>query len=102
MTTGPYSRTTTAGARHAGDSRHDAPAALLSALALHAYTAGACHCEPCRTAYANYRANRRTQGHDRPAATSTPPTHIQATRHMRRDWFRHRIWHPAVLAAGLD
>jgi integrase len=67
----------------------------------YAYTVGACRCEQCRTAMADYRAGRRTSGHDRPPAARIP-AHIQQARHMRGDWFRNRVWHPAVKAAGLD
>ena len=67
---------------------------------LYAYTIGACRCEPCRATIAAYRADRRTHGLDRPAVR-TPPQQAGEVRHVSRDWFRARIWHPAVTAADL-
>jgi integrase len=68
---------------------------------LYAYTKAACRCEQCREAVAAYRAARRGAGKDRPPKSAVPES-VQQTRHMRRDWFRHRVFQPAVEAAGLD
>jgi hypothetical protein len=50
---------------------------------------------------AAYRAARRGLGQDRPSKEQVPEEARQV-RHMRRDWFRNRVFHPAVEAAGLD
>jgi hypothetical protein len=68
---------------------------------LYAYTKGSCRCEPCRDAVAAYRAARRGQGQDRPPKEQVADE-VRQVRHMRRDWFRNRVFHPAVEAAGLD
>ena len=68
---------------------------------LYAYTKGSCRCEPCREAVAVYRAARRGQGQDRPPKEQVADE-VRQVRHMRRDWFRNRVFHPAVEAAGLD
>lgn len=68
---------------------------------LYAYTKGSCRCEACREAVAAYRAARRGQGKDRPPVSEVPEA-VGEARHMRRDWFRHRVFRPAVEAAGLE
>ncbi|HTJ67183.1 MAG TPA: tyrosine-type recombinase/integrase [Actinospica sp.] len=68
---------------------------------LYAYTKGSCRCEPCREAVAAYRAARRGQGQDRPPKQQVADE-VRQMRHMRRDWFRNRVFHPAIEAAGLD
>jgi integrase len=67
---------------------------------LSAYTAAPCRCEDCRAAYAIYRAKRRSEGKDDPRRPRTRDG--DADGHISRDWFRHQIWRPAVIAAGLD
>lgn len=64
---------------------------------LYAYSIGACRCVACRGAMARYRADRREHGRDRPAVGSR----LGYERHVRRDWFRTRVWAPAVRAAGI-
>ena len=68
---------------------------------LYAYTKGSCRCEACREAVAAYRAARRGQGQDRPPKQQVPDE-VRQMRHLRRDWFRNRVFHPAIEAAGLD
>lgn len=68
---------------------------------LYAYTKGACRCEQCREAVAAYRAARRGAGKDRPPKEKAPAA-VREARHMRRDWFRHRVFQPAAEAAGLE
>lgn len=68
---------------------------------LYAYTVGACRCESCRAAMSVYRSGRRGRGIDRPPAPAVAAG-VRAARHMRRDWFRTRVFHPAVEQAGLD
>ena len=67
---------------------------------LYAYTVGTCRCDPCRAAFTTYRADRRTHGLDRPTyrLPATPSTEL---RHLSRDWFRNRVWQPAVTAADI-
>ena len=68
---------------------------------LYAYTVGACRCDPCRAALADYRTDRRTHGLDGPTYR-LPTRRTQPPRHISRDWFRSRIWQPAVTAAELS
>ena len=65
---------------------------------LSAYTAGRCRCAACRSAVADYRAERRAGGKDEPRPTRRPET----DGHLPRDWFTRQIWRPAVRAAGLE
>lgn len=65
---------------------------------LSAYSAGKCHCEHCRKAYAIYRAGRRAAGKDAPRL----PRLIETDGHVPRDWFRVQIWAPALKEAKLD
>jgi integrase len=64
---------------------------------LTAYNAARCRCEPCRSAYADYRAKRRAGGKDRPRMPRTRDT----DGHIPADWFRNQVWDPARKAAGL-
>lgn len=66
---------------------------------LSAYTAGKCRCEHCRTAFALYRAERRSNGKDQPRAPRLRASDDDG--HISRDWFRNKIWKPAIQAAGL-
>ena len=66
---------------------------------LSAYTAGTCRCDHCRTAFATYRARRRTQGHDNPRAKRKPP-HTDG--HLPRNWWRTQIWYPACDSAEIS
>jgi len=65
---------------------------------LSAYTAGRYRCVHCRAGFAEYRARRRTEGHDEPRGVRTR----QTDGHLPRDWFRRQLWLPACLAAGID
>ncbi len=65
---------------------------------LTAYNTGKCRCEHCRGAYANYRAERRSEGKDHPRT----PRSRDTDGHIPADWFRHQVWYPAREAAGLD
>jgi integrase len=65
---------------------------------LSAYSAGKCHCEHCRAAYAIYRAQRRTSGADSPRR----PRVVDTDGHIPRDWFRVHIWNPALASANLS
>jgi integrase len=64
---------------------------------LSGYSAGKCKCEHCRDAYAIYRADRRASGADSPRT----PRMIKTDGHIPRDWFRQRVWKPALASAGL-
>ena len=65
---------------------------------LSGYGAGKCRCEHCRAACAIYRARRRADGKDNPR---TPRT-VDTDGHIPRDWFRTKVWKPAVAAAKLE
>jgi integrase len=65
---------------------------------LSGYSMGGCRCQHCRRAYAYYRAVRRAQGKDQPRRGRV----LDTDGHMPRDWFRQRIWDPAVRRAGID
>jgi len=65
---------------------------------LSAYSAGKCHCEHCRAAYAIYRAERRAHGTDNPRR----PRLVDTDGHIPRDWFREHIWKPALAEADLN
>ena len=66
---------------------------------LSAYTAGACRCEHCRTAFATYRATRRADGHDQPRSPRPGPV---TDGHVPRGWWRTQVWYPSCDTAGLD
>jgi integrase len=61
------------------------------------YNAGRCRCQFCRDAAAIYRAQRRAAGKDSPRRPRT----VDTDGHISRDWFRLRIWKPALDRAGL-
>ncbi|HXL92922.1 MAG TPA: site-specific integrase [Streptosporangiaceae bacterium] len=65
---------------------------------LSAYSAGKCHCEHCRKAYADYRAGRRAEGKDAPRRVRR----VDTDGHIPRDWFREQVWKPALVKAKLD
>jgi integrase len=65
---------------------------------LSAYSAGKCHCEHCRAAYAIYRAERRARGTDSPRK----PRLVDTDGHIPRDWFREHVWQPALAKADLS
>ena len=65
---------------------------------LSAYSAGKCHCEHCRAAYAIYRAERRARGTDDPRR----PRLVDTDGHIPRDWFREHVWRPALAKADLS
>jgi site-specific recombinase XerD len=58
---------------------------------------GGCRCWYCRGAYAHYRAARRAAGKDQPRSGRA----LDTDGHIPRDWFRQRVWNPAVRAAGI-
>lgn len=64
---------------------------------LSGYSMGCCRCSWCRAVYAQYRAVRRAQGKDQPRSGRR----LDTDGHIPRDWFRQRIWDPAVQAAGI-
>jgi integrase len=61
------------------------------------YNAGRCRCRFCRDAAAVYRAQRRSAGKDSPRQ----PRAVDTDGHIPRDWFRLRIWKPALERAGI-
>ena len=61
------------------------------------YNAGRCRCQFCKDAAAIYRAQRRLAGKDSPRR----PRVVDTDGHISRDWFRLRIWKPALERAGL-
>lgn len=63
-----------------------------------AYTAGRCRCRHCKDSFADYRAQRRASGKDSPRA----PRAVDTDGHVSRDWFREKVWLPALKAAELD
>lgn len=65
---------------------------------LSAYNAAKCRCDHCRRAFAEYRARRRADGKDNPRE----PRRRETDGHVPANWFRNRIWKPALKKAGLD
>lgn len=65
---------------------------------LSGYSMGGCRCAHCRRAYAHYRAVRRAQGKDHPRLGRG----LDTDGHMPRDWFRQRVWDPAVRTADIE
>jgi len=65
---------------------------------LSGYGAGKCRCGHCRAACAIYRAQRRADGKDSPRSPRT----VDSDGHIPNDWFRTKIWRPAIEAANLD
>jgi integrase len=66
---------------------------------LSGYSLGQCRCVLCRQVYARYRATRRGVGKDRPPVIDHVGTVEE--RYVAREWFRQRVWQPAVAAAGI-
>ncbi|MFI6324789.1 tyrosine-type recombinase/integrase [Nonomuraea sp. NPDC050556] len=66
---------------------------------LTAYTTGKCRCDHCRAAFANYRSTRRKGGKDQPRRQ---PRLRDTDGHIPADWFRNKVWKPAIKAASLD
>jgi len=64
---------------------------------VYGYSIGRCRCQHCRGAYADYRAQRRADGKDRPAKAGR----LDTDGHVSRRWFRDTIWKPALAAAGI-
>jgi integrase len=61
------------------------------------YNAGRCRCIFCRDAAAIYRAQRRAAGKDSPRQPRT----VDTDGHIPRDWFRLKVWKPALQRAGI-
>jgi integrase len=62
------------------------------------YSSGKCRCQHCKDAYAIYRARRRAKGKDAPRQPRT----LDTDGHIPADWFRRKIWKPALKAADLE
>jgi integrase len=62
-----------------------------------AYNAGRCRCEHCKNAAAVYRAQRRADGKDSPRK----PRIVDTDGHLSRDWFRMKVWRPALLKSKI-
>jgi integrase len=62
-----------------------------------AYAAGRCRCQYCRAAITAYRAGRRAAGKDNPRKPRVRDT----DGHISGDWFRRRVWRPALATAAL-
>jgi integrase len=67
---------------------------------LSGYGAGRCRCEHCKAASNVYRAKRRAAGKDSPRGQRIRQTDEDG--HISCDWFRRRVWYPAVTAGGLE
>jgi len=63
------------------------------------YNAGKCRCRHCTNAAASYRASRRAAGKDQPRKSRTVDTDEDG--HISRDWFRLKVWNPALDRTGL-
>jgi integrase len=61
------------------------------------YTNHRCRCTACRAACADYRAQRRASGKDKPRKGKTRAT----DGHLPREWFRKQVWYPALTHADL-
>ena len=61
------------------------------------YSLGRCRCDYCRDAYCRYRAERRANGKDDPRGLRACDT----DGHIPAQWFREKVWRPAVKKAGL-
>jgi integrase len=61
------------------------------------YNAGKCRCRFCKDAAAVYRAQRRAAGKDSPRRPRT----VDSDGHISRDWFRLRVWKPALERAEI-
>ena len=60
------------------------------------YNAGKCRCSYCKDAAAIYRAQRRAAGKDSPRRPRT----VDTDGHIPRDWFRLKVWKPALKRGG--
>jgi hypothetical protein len=65
-----------------------------------AYNAARCRCHNCKNAIARYRAGRRAQGVNRPRRPDAST--VDTDGHIPRDWFRNKIWRPALGAATIE
>src|SRR5215467_11681472 len=61
------------------------------------YNAGRCRCAYCKDAAAIYRAQRRAAGKDSPRRPRT----VDTDGHIPRDWFRLKVWKPALQRARI-
>ena len=61
------------------------------------YNAGKCRCGFCKDAAAIYRAQRRAAGKDSPRR----PRAVDTDGHIPRDWFRLKVWKPALKQTGI-
>ena len=61
------------------------------------YNAGKCRCRYCKDAAAIYREQRRSSGKDSPRRPRT----VDTDGHISRDWFRLKVWKPALERAGI-
>jgi integrase len=61
------------------------------------YNAGKCRCRFCKDAAAVYRSQRRAAGKDSPRR----PRIVDTDGHIPRDWFRLKVWKPALERAGI-
>jgi hypothetical protein len=61
------------------------------------YNAGTCRCGFCKDAAAIYRAQRRSAGKDSPRR----PRAVDTDGHIPRDWFRLKVWKPALKRTGI-
>jgi integrase len=61
------------------------------------YNAGKCRCTYCKDAAAIYRTQRRAAGKDSPRK----PRRVDTDGHIPRDWFRLKVWQPALEHAGI-
>jgi len=61
------------------------------------YNAGRCRCAFCKDAAAIYRAQRRAAGKDSPRRPRT----VDTDGHIPRDWFRLKVWKPALQRARI-
>jgi hypothetical protein len=61
------------------------------------YNAGKCRCTYCKDSAAIYRAQRRVAGKDSPRKPRT----VDTDGHIPRDWFRLKVWRPALQRAGI-
>jgi integrase len=63
------------------------------------YNAGTCRCRYCKDAAAIYRASRRAGGKDEPRRARSVASDEDG--HISRDWFRLKVWNPALDRARL-
>lgn len=62
------------------------------------HSRGRCRCDYCRDAYAQYRAERRAFGKDNPRRLRP----LATDGHIPAQWFRMKVWQPALKAANLE